>query len=287
MNNISVVIPVYNEERHIADCLNAIINNTVKPLEIIVADGGSEDKTAAIAKSFKFVKVLPNPQKTAGCGRNTGIRAAKGDIIAFTDGDCIVDKHWIENIQKAFSENELDGIGGKVIAAKPCNRYEAYWNKLAWSILMSFGDKPYMVEKRSLNDCFVTANCAYKKKLLYELNGFDKWFGNNAEDTDLSWRAFNMGAKLMYYPDAKIYAHGVKSLSGIRKKSFRNGVSSSKLQKRYGSFINYDVNIYKVLFSSIGRLIMQEKDAWLDVNELVFHLLGKYYGSLRCGIINV
>ena len=91
----------------------------------------------------------------------------------------------------------------------------------------------------------------------------------------------------MYIPDAVIYAHNVTTLRGIAKKSFRNGVSSSKLQKVYGGKVNYDLGIYKMLLKNIGGMAKREKDAGLNCIELTSHLFGKYYGSLRYGVINV
>lgn len=287
MKKISVVIPVYNEEKHIRECLKALTENTVKPYEILVVDGRSEDRTVEIAKRFPEVKVYTNEKRTAAGGRNVGILKAKGEIIAFTDGDCIVDRNWIQSISDAFETYEIDGLGGKVDVAVPENRYEEYWNNLAWTQLMNFGDERYLVEERTLNDSFVTANCAYTRKLLWKLKGFSNWFANNAEDVDLSWRALDLGARLMYCPDVKIKAHGVDSLKGIKQKSFRNGVSSSKLQKRYGKRINYDWNIYKMLFHNMRGVLKREDIAQLNVMELSFHLLGKYYGSLKYRVFNI
>lgn len=285
---ISVVMPVYNEEANIMDTLKALYDNTVLPDEVIMADGGSTDRTVALVKEkFPQVIIVDNPRKDAASGRNVGIKQAKGDIIAFTDGDCIVAKDWIENIAKAFSENDIDGMGGKVLVATPINHIEEYWGNLAWKLIMSFGDDPYVVDKCTLNDAFVTANCAYKRKLLIKLKGFSNWFANNAEDVDLCWRAIKAGAKLMYVPDVQIYAHNVTTRKGVAKKSFRNGYSSSKLQKKYGSKINFDPNIYRMLGHNIVGLIKHEKDADLNVLELVCHLAGKYYGSIKTHVINV
>lgn len=57
-----------------------------------------------------------------------------------------MDKHWIENISKAFSEHEIDGLGGKVLIAPPINHIEEYWGNLAWKLIMNFGDEPYIVD---------------------------------------------------------------------------------------------------------------------------------------------
>ena len=285
---ISVVMPVYNEEKNIIDTLTAIFNNTVLPDEVIMADGGSSDKTVDLVKEkFPQVIIVNNPKKNAASGRNVGIKKAKGDIIAFTDGDCIVAQDCIENIKRAFADNDVDGIGGKVLIASPVNHIEEYWGNLAWNLIMNFDDDKYIVDRCTLNDAFVTANCAYKRKLLVELKGFSNWFANNAEDVDLCWRAIQSGAKLMYIPQVQIYAHNVTTKKGVAKKSFRNGYSSSKLQKRYGSKFNFDPNIYRMLGHNIIGLIKHEKDADLNLLELTCHLAGKYYGSFKAHVINI
>ena len=94
----------------------------------------------------------------------------------------------------------VDGIGGKVLVAPPENHYEEYWGNLAWKLIMNFPDEGYTVDKQTLNDAFVTANCAYKRQLLIEIKGFNNFFANNAEDVDLCWRALKYGAKLRYEP---------------------------------------------------------------------------------------
>ena len=285
---ISVVMPVYNEAANIINTLEALYANTMSPNEVIVADGGSTDNTVQLIREhFSQVVIVDNPRKNAAAGRNEGIKNASGDIIAFTDGDCIVDKHWIENISKAFKENEIDGVGGKVLIATPINHIEEYWGNLAWKLIMSFGDDPYIVDKCTLNDAFVTANCAYKRSLLVRIKGFNNWFANNAEDVDLCWRAIKSGAKLMYIPDVLVYAHNVTTISGIAKKSFRNGYSSSKLQKKYGGKVNFDSNIYIMLGRNIVGFARREKDAGLNVLELTCHLAGKYYGSIKAHVVNV
>ena len=285
---ISVIMPVYNERKNIVKSLNAILGGTEVPDEIIVVDGCSTDGTTKIVREkFPQVKLLNNSKKTAASGRNIGIKNTKADIIAFTDGDCIVHKDWIKNIKANFEKYDVDAIGGKVLNAKPVNHYEEYWGNLAWNLIMSFPDEPYEVKEKKLNDAFVTANCAYKRKLLVKINGFNNWFANNAEDVDLCWRALEANAKMMYVPDMIIYAHNVTTLKGIAKKSFRNGVSSSKLQKVYGGKVNFDPAIYKMIGKNIVGFLKREKDANLNLVELICHLMGKYYGSLKVGVINI
>lgn len=283
---ISVVIPTYNEEKCIKKCLLSVINGSMSPLEIIVADGGSTDNTVAIAKSMGVV-VVKNPYKHAAGGRNEGIKIAKGNVIAFIDADCIADKYWLEEIKNTFEKEPIDGLGTYIEPAKFANKYERFWGTFSLKIIMSYGTEPYYVKEKTLNDAFITASCAYTKELLDRLNGFDNWFANNAEDIDICWRALDAGARLKYEPKAKIKAHSPTDLKGIKRKSFRNGFSSSKLQKRYGTFFNYDLNIYKALFSNLKNMILGKRDAYLFVIEILWHLAGKYYGSFKVGVINI
>ena len=285
--NISVVIPAYNEEKRIGACIKALLEGSEKPFEIIVADGMSSDNTVQIARDLGAI-VVNNEKRHAAGGRNEGIKAARGDVIAFIDADCEPDKDWLREIHRAFEEDDIDGLGTYIEAAKSDNKYEQFWGHLSLQILMSYGDEPYYVENKSLNTAFITASCAYKRSLLQKLNGFSDFFANNAEDIDLCWRAVDAGAKLKYVPSAKIVAHSPDNLKGIRKKSFRNGVSSSKLQKTYsGKKFNIDRNLYKALFSNIGGMFTGRKFASLFVVEILCHLAGKYYGSIKCGVINI
>lgn len=284
---ISVVIPTYNEEKRIADCLQAIKDGSLQPLEIIVADGMSKDKTVEIAKEYGAV-VVTNEKRHAAGGRNAGIAAAKGDIIAFIDGDCIADRDWLKEIDKAFSEEDIDGLGTYIEPAEPYNKYEEFWGKLSLQILMSYGDEPYYVTEKTLNTAFITASCAYKRSLLEKLEGFSDYFANNAEDIDLCWRALDSGAKLKYVPTAKIIAHSPTTLKGICKKSYRNGISSSKLQKVYsGKKFNIDTKLYKAWWANFFKMFIGRKYSFLFVAELTCHMWGKYIGSIKCGVINL
>ena len=285
MSTISVIVPVLNEAANLRRCIEAITGGTKQPLEVIVADGGSNDDTVVIAKSCGAL-VVDNPKGSAAAGRNVGALAAQGSIFAFTDGDCIPDSTWIQSIEEVFERRNPDIVAGKIVAHEPENHYEAYWNELAWEVLMEFGDEEFDIAEKDLRHSVITANCAYMREAFEDLGGFDEWFGNNAEDVDLCWRAIDAGKRIVYDPSPCVRARGVTDLNGIKSKSFRNGVSSSKLQKRYGGRINYDLRVYRMLADNLRG---QSTCEWpcLERSELIWHLLGKYYGSVRYGVINV
>lgn len=282
---VSVVIPAYNEEGSIAACIEALQAGTRVPGAIIVADGGSTDATVEVAERLGAT-VVPNPGRTAAAGRNVGTRLAETDIVAFVDADCVPVPGWLEAIERRFATTPVDGVAGKVMPRVPRNACEAYWNHLAWEVIMRFGDESAAIAERDLAHSVITASCAWRRSTLERLHGFDEWFGNNAEDIDLTWRALDAGCSLMYDPAVAVYADGALTPREVRQKAFRNGVSSSKLQKRYGGFVSYDPSIYRMLIANLRHTTGCDTPG-LERQELVWHLLGKYAGSLRHGVINV
>lgn len=108
---ISVVIPAYNEEKYIEQCLTHITNQEESPFEIIVVDNNSTDRTAELAKRFN-VKVVPEPKQGMIPARNAGFDAAQGDIIARTDADVIVPQDWTKKIRLNFEQHKIDALTG-------------------------------------------------------------------------------------------------------------------------------------------------------------------------------
>lgn len=101
---VSIVIPAYNEERHLRACLQAIADQTVKPYEVIVVDNNSTDGTVAITKAFPFAIVVDEPRQGIVYARNTGFNAASGDIIGRIDADIQLPRHWVEHVQKFYAD---------------------------------------------------------------------------------------------------------------------------------------------------------------------------------------
>jgi glycosyltransferase involved in cell wall biosynthesis len=112
---ISVIIPTFNEEENIAQCLVSLTHQTTprNEYEIIVVDGGSKDETCSIAGKYAD-KVFVQTSKKVGGARNDGIMAAQGEIVATTDADCILPPNWIELIKKDFLDERVAQLYGPV-----------------------------------------------------------------------------------------------------------------------------------------------------------------------------
>ncbi|MEX1052520.1 MAG: glycosyltransferase family A protein [Patescibacteria group bacterium] len=102
---VSVVIPVFNEEKYIGQCLDSLTKQTELPNEIIIVDNNCTDKTISIAKKYK-VKIVKESKQGISYARNKGYNQARGDIIARCDADCILNPNWIKKIKYNFEKNK-------------------------------------------------------------------------------------------------------------------------------------------------------------------------------------
>ena len=112
---VSVIVPVYNDEERIGDCINSLLCQTYPKdrYEIIVVDNGSTDGTLKSVSNYQGIKILSeNNIQSSYAARNMGIGHAKGEIIAFTDADCIAMEDWIEKGVSVMVKNPGCGLAG-------------------------------------------------------------------------------------------------------------------------------------------------------------------------------
>lgn len=287
MTSYSVVIPTLNEKEFIVRCIRAILSGSETPDEIIVVDGNSSDGTREMALAAG-AQVFLNLKVHAAGGRNIGLAKARGDVIVFTDADCVPAQDWLANIKRSFDHDpSLDGVGGPLMALPARSKVEAFWAHMFLHEIMPSPTQPQLITRCTLSGAFVTANCAYRKTLLLDLNGFDEWFGNQAEDVDLFWRAIHRKFKLLFLPSLVVYHSFPNTMSGMMKKNFRNGMSSSRLQRRYGTRVNIDKKLYRVFATNLWKLVTLKQDGFFGCAQVFSHLTGKVVGSLKFRVINL
>lgn len=110
---ISIVIPAYNEEKHLAKCLQSIAEQTEKPDEVIVVDNNCTDKTAEIAQKFG-ARVVKEKNQGIAYGRNAGFNAAKYEIIGRTDADARLPHDWVTKVKENFKDESVAAISGPI-----------------------------------------------------------------------------------------------------------------------------------------------------------------------------
>jgi len=123
---ISVVVPTYNEEANIGQCLQTLSNQTIPRslYEIIVVDGNSTDRTREIAEEYADLVFIQTSKKVGGA-RNDGAEASDGDIIATTDADCIIPSDWLSRVQQGFDAPDVVQLYGLVNPIEPGMKHQA------------------------------------------------------------------------------------------------------------------------------------------------------------------
>lgn len=120
---ISVIVPFLNEQKYIATCINSLLNQNFpsKEYELIFIDNNSTDNSYKIAKSLLRPqdKLLKEKTPNVYAARNTGLKHAKGEILAFTDADCLVDKSWLTQIHQTLNNSQNRLLLGKRLFPHP------------------------------------------------------------------------------------------------------------------------------------------------------------------------
>ncbi|WP_413738240.1 glycosyltransferase family 2 protein [Sodalis sp. RH21] len=188
---LSLIIPAYNEELYLADCLHYAIEELAaraKPgeYEIIVVNNASTDRTAAIAAGFERVRVVYEPIKGLTRARQKGLESASGDVLGFIDADTRMPPGWLGTVLAAYEQHS-----DLVCVSGPYRYFDLPWMKsllvdLYWLLLAkpTYWFTGYMA---------VGGNFAASKQALLRIGGFDTSIAFYGEDTNIARRLANVG----------------------------------------------------------------------------------------------
>jgi len=201
---LSVVVPFYDSGRHLGGCIGSLLALDAEPgdVELIFIDNASTDDSAAVAAGFLGITVLHESTPGAYVARNTGVRAARGTIIAFTDADCTVDRDWA----RAIFASMADPAAGAVIghcrypdnATRPLKLLGAWENAKAATVTRRCPPA---------NRFAYCNNMAVRASLFDELGPFVEW--RRAADSEFVHRmaAERPELELRYDPSMRITHH--------------------------------------------------------------------------------
>jgi glycosyltransferase involved in cell wall biosynthesis len=222
---VSIVVPTYRRPQLLANCLKALLLQKFnkRDYEIIVVSDGPDEHTKQILNnwvgySYPVIRYLPLPQKKGpAAARNYGWLNAKGQIIAFTDDDCIPDPHWLHEIVAHCNPTEEVALTGKVIVPIS-KRPTDFENNTA----------------RLQTADFITANCACTKNALIKAGGFDEQFSMAwREDSDLEFKLIDNHIPIKKIASA-IVVHPARSANwGVSVKEQKKTMYNALLYKKH------------------------------------------------------
>jgi len=257
---VSVIIPAYNEEKVIGNCLESLEKQRYRLLEIIVVDDGSSDNTLKIVKRFN-IPVLKQNHQGPGRARNLGASIAKGEILVFVDADMTFDKDFVKDLTKPIIE-------GKTIGTFSKNEFVANKNDI-WS-------KCWNVNRGWQNDRLFSKNSpdtspvfrAISKKEFDKVKGFDS-HGEYTDDWSLSEK---LNKKAILVRGAIYYHSNPSTLIEVWKQAkwfSTNKFISGNLWRKVKSLVFYSlpmsliIGLFKGVKSKTSTFVLFK--IWFDL----------------------
>jgi glycosyltransferase involved in cell wall biosynthesis len=213
---VSVIIPVYNGEKVVGACLDALEGQTLPrdDYEIVVVDNGSTDQSANIAKQFPDVRVLTEPKPGSYAARNAGIAASRHPFLAFTDADCIPEPHWLEAGLRALKRLPNGGfVGGQI---------QFTFSEPKPSLIEQYDSLHYLNNEINVHEqrFAVTANMLTTRETLRRAGVFNRHLRSGG-DREWGQRVTGLDMDCSYAPDALVKHAARNRLSSLIRKERR------------------------------------------------------------------
>lgn len=221
---ISVVVCTRNGSATLGPCLAALGRQTYPNHEIIVIDDGSTDNVPQIAQSFDFVRYLCQEPSGLSVARNFGASMATGEIIAYTDDDCVPDEDWLQQLALAFDDPQWIAAGGPNIPPPPRNRIEAI-------VAHAPGGPSHVLLNDEEAEHLPGCNLAIRKTALDSIGGFNPIFKTAGDDVDVCWRLRDTGGKLRFCPGAFVWHHRRFTVRAYLRQQRGYGHAEAQLMK--------------------------------------------------------
>ena len=222
---ISVVVCTYNGSKTIRDCMEGLLAVEYPDFEVIVVNDGSTDGTAEIVREYGF-RVITTKNHGLSSARNTGMKAASGEIVAYLDDDAYPDPDWLTYLAAAFMNSRHAAIGGPNIPPKGDGPIaECVANAPGGPVHVLLSD----LEAEHIPGC----NMAFRKTALQEISGFDPAFRAAGDDVDVCWRLQEKGFTLGFSPAAMVWHHRRNSVVAYWKQQVGYGKAEALLEKKW------------------------------------------------------
>jgi glycosyltransferase EpsH len=294
---VSIIVPVFNTEAYVGQCIESLINQSYRNIEIIIVDDGSIDDSVSKIKSFMKdddrIKLIQQKNSGASAARKTGIDAASGDYYMFVDSDDWIDVNSIKLLVSKFSEGDFDAIKFNGML---------YPSKILKNNIINIGDKERILQRNNIvKYLFETNNLNNMCFTIYKKSVFD--------DVDID---FNLSNSEDYFTNLQIYQHVNKMLliPDVLYYYRENGSSSTRTMNKkklitnmmdfifvFGSLTNY-IDKYKINnVKTINKILFRIVDMFRinlfklyrskSINKKEFiSIMNKFYDSNSYEYIN-
>jgi O-antigen biosynthesis protein len=304
---VTVVVATRDRPRSLARCLRALAAVTYAPFEVVVVDNApsSRETLAVVQQRFglgarvRYVRAL---RPGVSCARNRGLDEARGELVAFTDDDVVVDPGWLDGVVRGFDRSpSVACVTGLVPSARLDTAEQQYFDRrVSWAVtctprrhdrhadLQASPLHPYTAGQFGTG-----ANCAFRTVVLRGLGGFDEALGPGTpagagEDLDLFVRTILAGHAIAYEPAAIGWHYHRAELDQLRRQLFNYGVGLAAFATKYLSDRRTARDVLVRLPGGLrhlrGIVKRVERPAELPRTVLTAELLGLAWGPIAYGL---
>lgn len=226
---VSVIIPAFNSEATIKDLLESLmlLDYIKDKLEKIIVDGGSTDRTIEIAKSYP-VKIIVESRKGINVARNAGVKSSKGEILIFTDSDCVVPKDWVRKIVEDFKDQNVGCLGGSALRYED-NFLSRYADISVVPVLRRFKKREILDNVKLLLRYPAGCNMAFRREAVEKAGFFNEKIHYGFDEDDLAERVCKLGYKMLLDPEVIVWHKHRRSLRNLLKQFFNYGKGGALL----------------------------------------------------------
>jgi glycosyltransferase involved in cell wall biosynthesis len=247
---VSVIVPVFDDAERLASCLTALQAQTYPTdrYEVVVVDNGSREDLGAVVAGFQGFGFVREDRVGSYAARNKGIEASKGEVLAFTDADCLPDPGWIEaGVRALAGRPEWRAVGGPIeMFAQDADRLTPFdLHDLVWGM-----PQRVYVERFGLA---ATANLFVHRSIFDQVGGFDPDF-RSCGDCEWSFRLTAAGFELGYCREARIRHPTRSSLASFVRRRRRIAGGYHRLEPILSRYPEKEFEVPRSFAHSLGRM---------------------------------
>jgi cellulose synthase/poly-beta-1,6-N-acetylglucosamine synthase-like glycosyltransferase len=219
----SVVVCSYNGAKTLDRCLTSLKEINYPSYEVILVDDGSTDNTQEIAASHNWVKNVRQENKGLSFARNVGAHASCGDVIVYTDSDCMADPDWLYYLMGTLLSGDYAGVGGPNISPPAENWVQA-------CVSAAPGGPNHVLLTDVVAEHIPGCNMAFHRWAFDQVGGFDPEYRKAGDDVDFCWRLQQSGGVIAFSPAAIVWHYRRFTLQAFRKQQEGYGEAESMLR---------------------------------------------------------
>lgn len=220
---VSVIICTYRGSATLVPCLDSVTDLEYPDYEVLVVNDGDDDRVSEIAATYESVRHIGIEHQGLSAARNIGAKESEGEILVYTDDDCIVEKDWLHWIALQFDGKPETGCaGGPNVPPEPETRVQS-------CIIPAPGGPSHVLLTDTTAEHLPGCNLAVRKSVFEEVGGFNPIFRSAGDDVDFCWRVMDAGHQLSFHPAAFVWHYRRFTIRAYLRQQFGYGKAEGLL----------------------------------------------------------